>query len=116
MTRWYGWVQEAGPAVWGLMVTVVALTITTLAQSPSVPPPEVPALTEVSRLQLQNLAQRIELAQLRAQAAQRDFDTARDELGKLVVSLKVDGYTLDLQTLTYTKTPPPPKPVVPPPK
>ena len=52
----------------------------------------------------------IELAQLRAQAAQREFDGARDELQKLVVSLKVEGYTLDLQSLTYTKDTPPPPP------
>lgn len=64
---------------------------------------KVPALTEVQKLQVQNLAQSIEIAQLRAQQAQRDFDTARAELGKLIQSLQRDGYTLDLTKLEYTK-------------
>lgn len=68
-----------------------------------------PALTEVQRLQLQNLTQRLELAQLRAQAAQREFDDARVEITKLLTALKVDGYTLDLATLSYTKDPPAPE-------
>jgi len=83
----------------GLAIVLVAA----LAQSPPAPPPE---LSEVNRLKLQNLTQRLELAQLRAQAAQREFDGARDEIGKLVLTLKVEGYTLDLQTLAYTKDPP----------
>jgi hypothetical protein len=80
------------------------------------PPKDAPVLSEVNRLKVQNLAQRIELAQLHAQAAQREFDQARDELTKLVMGLKVEGYTLDLQSMTYVKDPPktdapPPPPV-----
>lgn len=73
-----------------------------LAQAP---PTKEPTLSEVDRLKLQNVSQRIELAQLRFQAAQREFETARTDLAKLVEALKVDGYTLDLATLTYHKEP-----------
>lgn len=66
-------------------------------------PPAPPALTEIQKLQLQNIAQRIEIAQLRYQAAQREFDGAREDLTKLMATLKVEGYTLDLATLTYQK-------------
>jgi hypothetical protein len=93
-----------------LRVAVLAATLL-LLQAPTAPPPkpDTPTLTEVQRLQIQTLAQKLEIAQLKAQAAQRDFDSARDELSKLVVALKVEGYTLDLQTLSYTKDPPPQK-------
>ncbi|HXG72908.1 MAG TPA: hypothetical protein VNJ04_20115 [Gemmatimonadaceae bacterium] len=66
-----------------------------------------PTLTEVQRLQVQTLAQSIEIAQLRAQQAQRDFAQAREQLTTLVQSLQVPGFDLDLQTMTYTKKPTP---------
>ena len=87
-------------------LTLLALVLAAALQSPPAAPPE---LKEIERLKLQTLAQRIELAQLRAQAAQREFDVAREELSKLVLSLKIDGYTLDLQSLMYVKDAPPPK-------
>lgn len=68
-----------------------------------------PSLTDVQKLQLQNLAQSIELAQLRAQVAQAEFDKARLAIGELVKTLQKDGYDLDLQTLTYV----PKKPIEP---
>jgi hypothetical protein len=86
-----------------LAAVLLVAAVTVGAQTP-------PTISEVQRLRLQNLSQRIELAQLRAQAAQREFDAAREELSTLVVSLKVEGYSLDLQTLTYTKDPPPAPP------
>lgn len=64
-----------------------------------------PALTDVQRLQIQNYAQSIELAQLRAQQAQRDFDQAREQLGKLIQSLQVEGFELDLQQMVYVQKP-----------
>jgi hypothetical protein len=64
-----------------------------------------PALTELHKLTLQNLGQRIELAQLRAQVAQVEFDKARTEIAALVQSLQVQGYDLDLQALTYIRKP-----------
>lgn len=62
-----------------------------------------PVLGETQKLQLQNLALRLEIAQLRAQAAQRDFDVARAEFATLLKSLEVPGYTFDPQTLAYVK-------------
>lgn len=84
---------------WIGFVTLMACA--SFAQTPT--PPTTPTLTEVQRLQLQTVSQRIELAQLRAQAAQVEYDKARNDLQALLKSLQKDGYTLDLQTLTYTK-------------
>lgn len=64
-----------------------------------------PALTEVQRLTIQNLSQQLEIAQLKAQAAQRDFDAARASIATLVKNLQVPGYTLDLNTLSYSPIP-----------
>jgi hypothetical protein len=73
----------------------------TVAQHDEAPP----TLTELQKLKLQNLTQRLEIAQLRAQAVQRDFDTARGELTQLLQSFEVKGYTFNVETLTYTKNP-----------
>lgn len=62
----------------------------------------VPALNTEQKQALQIQAQRIEIAQLKAQAAQAEFDKARTEIATLVQSLQRDGFDLDLQTLTYT--------------
>jgi hypothetical protein len=72
--------------------------------------PEAPKLSDTQRLQLQVVAQRIEIAQLKAQAAQVEFERARVDFGALVKSLQVDGYDLDLQRLEYVKKPPAEKP------
>lgn len=64
-----------------------------------------PELTETQRLHVQNLTQRLEIYQLRAQLAQRDFDHTRDEFTRLLQSLEIKGYTLNVETLIYTKTP-----------
>lgn len=73
-----------------------------------------PALTELQRLQVQTLTQAIEIAQLKALAAKRDFDEAKQSLQALVQQLQRPGYTLDLQTMTYLPDPsaetPPAKP------
>jgi len=67
---------------------------------------EPPALSEIEKLKIDNLAKRLEIAQLKAQNAQADFDKARTEITQLVASLQKDGYELDLQTLTYKKVEP----------
>lgn len=67
--------------------------------------PTPPVLTDMQRLQFRSLSQQLEIAQLKAQLAQHDFDAARDAIGKLVLSLRIDGYTLDLATLTYRPNP-----------
>ncbi len=61
-----------------------------------------PTLSEIEKLKIDNLAKRLEIAQLKAQNAQADFDKARTEITALVQSLQKDGYDLDLQTFTYT--------------
>lgn len=68
---------------------------------------EAPQLTEAQTLKIRLLVAQLENAQLRAQAAQRDFDSARDELTKLTQSLAVPGYDFDVSTLTYKPTPKP---------
>jgi hypothetical protein len=65
-----------------------------------------PALSGTEKLQIQVIAQRIEIAQLRAQAAQAEFDRAREEFTKLIASLQKDGYTLDIQKMEYVKKEP----------
>lgn len=72
-----------------------------------------PTLTQVQRLELVSALQQIEIAQLRAQMAQRDFDAAKDRLRGLVESAKHPGYVLDLQTLEYRPEPPESEPVRP---
>jgi hypothetical protein len=72
-----------------------------LTQAPS----KEPVLSEVNRLQLQNHLQRLEISQLKAQAALRDFEVAKTDLSRLMEKLKVDGYNLDVTTMTYTPVP-----------
>jgi len=62
---------------------------------------EAPELTETDRLRIIALSQAMEIAQLKAQAAQRDYVQAREELRTVAARLERPGYTLDLQTLTY---------------
>lgn len=85
-----------------LCVTLVVLTwAVVVAEQDGERATPLPVLTDVQRLKIQNLSLRLELAQLKAQAAQRDFDAARVEITALVASFQVEGYTLDLATLTY---------------
>jgi len=84
-----------------MFVLLAMLVLQTQAPSPS----KEPVLNEVGKLKLQNVSQRIELAQLKFQAAQREYEAARGDLLKLLDELKVDGYTLKLETLSYQKDP-----------
>ena len=63
--------------------------------------PGAPTVPELDQLRIRVQVQAIEIAQLKAQAAQRDFDQAREQLRVLVAGLERPGYTLDMQTLTY---------------
>ncbi len=85
-----------------LAVVLVFLLGLGLSMRAQAPPPD---LSEVQRLQLQVLSQQIELAQLRAQQAQADFDKARTALTTLLQTLAQPGYDLDLQRLVYVPTP-----------
>ena len=66
---------------------------------------QAPTLSDVDRLKLQNLALAMEVAKLRAEAAQRDYDQSRDQLRALLRTLEQPGYLLDLSTLTYQPAP-----------
>jgi hypothetical protein len=96
------------------MRTVTILVFTTIlatahiisagvAQEASSPP----TVSELQRLQLVTVTQRLEIAQLKAQAVQREFDDARKELVTLKADLesKAPGFVLDLQTLTFRPAP-----------
>lgn len=62
-----------------------------------------PALTEVQKLQIQNVVQRVQLAQAQMQLAQLEYEKAQTEAQKLLSGLNVEGYDLDLQKLEYVK-------------
>lgn len=87
-----------------LVFLAVALGAAQAGQSSAV----APALSDLQRLQLMTVAQRIEIAQLKAQAAQRDFDQARQEWSALVTALQVEGFTFDPSTGTYRAKAPDP--------
>jgi hypothetical protein len=62
---------------------------------------EAPTLTEVDRLRMTNALLVTELAKLRSEQARRDYEQAVEDARALVRTLQRDGFTLDLQTLTY---------------
>lgn len=89
-----------------VLVLVLCVGCFTVAFSQAPPESAVkPVLSQDHRQQLQINLQRIELAQLRAQAAQVEFDRASDDLRKLLQVLSKDGYDLDLQRLDYVEKP-----------
>lgn len=66
---------------------------------------EAPTLTEVQQLKLRASLQTVEIAQLRLQLAQQDFDRARLDTQELLRTLQQPGYRLDLNKLTYVPVP-----------
>lgn len=76
-----------------LALSLVMLGAGAVAQKAEEKPP---SLSDVQKLQVQNALQRLEIAQLRLQAAQQDANT-------VLKSLTIPGWKLDLSTLTYTK-------------
>ena len=78
-----------------------ALALVLLAAAAFAQGGEAPTLSDAQRWQLTALTQRLELAQLRAQIAQRDFDAAKSELIAVAKQLERDGYELDLSTIAY---------------
>ena len=75
------------------MIAGLALALAVFVGQAATPPTPAP-LSDVQKLTILTTVQRLEIAQLRAQAAQR-------ELEGLLKSLQLPGYTLDLNTLTY---------------
>ena len=92
------------PKISVLAILCASLWLMPVLGSQDGPPQEGPRVTELQRLQLQEQLHLMEIAQLKAQAAQRDFDLARAALTKLVQAMQVEGYTFDLQTQTYQRT------------
>lgn len=60
-----------------------------------------PVLTDVAKLQIQQVTLQMQIAQLQAQVAERDYAAARTRLERLLAQTAQDGYVLDLTTLTY---------------
>ena len=80
---------------------VLAVTLCLLVASPLVGQTQAPTLTEVDRLRMTNALLVTELAKLRSEQARRDYEQAVEDARALVRTLQRDGFTLDLQTLTY---------------
>lgn len=79
--------------------------------TPATPPPAataapaVPELTNEQKLTVTNYVQRIQLAQLRIQALQAEFETARKDATAFVQSLDRECFDLDLDKLVYVAKP-----------
>lgn len=80
---------------------VLAVTLCLLVASPLVGQTQAPTLTEVDRLRMTNALLVTELAKLRSEQARRDYEQTVEDARALVRTLQRDGFTLDLQTLTY---------------
>lgn len=80
---------------------VLAVTLCLLLASPLVGQTQAPTLTELERLKVTNALLVTELAKLRSEQARRDYEQAVEDARALVRTLQLDGFTLDLQTLTY---------------
>jgi hypothetical protein len=78
-------------------LAALCLAATLAAQEKPAPAPDArpPALTETQKLQLQNVMLRYELLQTQLRQVQ-------GEAQALIKSLEVPGWTLDVQTLSYS--------------
>lgn len=98
--------RMASRLVASVTVSVLLVGIAMAAQAPAVPSlsasaSRVPELSEANRLRIQNVALQMENAQLRARTAAQEYEMLRSTLAALVQALSVEGYVLDLATLTY---------------
>ena len=80
---------------------ILVLTLCLLVASPLVGQTQAPTLTELERLRMTNALLVTELAKLRSEQARREYEQAVEDARALVRTLQRDGFTLDLQTLTY---------------
>jgi len=80
---------------------ILAVTLCLLLASPLVGQTQAPTLTELERLKVTNALLVTELAKLRSEQARRDYEQAVEDARAIVRTLQRDGFTLDLQTLTY---------------
>lgn len=68
-----------------------------------------PVLTNTQKLQVQNMLQQIQIAQLHQQIAAEELQRAQLVAQNLLQTLLVKGYALNLQTLEYEQPQPEPK-------
>jgi hypothetical protein len=75
----------------------IGLLLVALQAPPVIPASfAVPEISEKDKTEIQLLAQKIEIAQLKAMLAQKDFEAARNELVSLAQRMRKDGFDLDL--------------------
>ena len=80
---------------------VLSVTLCLLLASPLVGQTQAPTLTELERLRMTNALLVTELAKLRSEQARREYEQAVEDARNILQTLQREGYTLDLQTLTY---------------
>ncbi len=87
-----------------LIVLCMALSVYAVAVAGPQDQPKrpMPMVTEVQKLQAQTYLQAMQIAQYKAQLASQEFDKAKASLTSLAQALQVEGYTLDMDTWTYT--------------
>lgn len=85
-------------AIWFLVLCVLGAVALAAAD-------DAPTLSTEQRLIAQNLILLWQVKQLQAQAAARDAEDAKAAVVRFATTLQKDGYTLDLQTLTYAAVP-----------
>jgi hypothetical protein len=79
----------------------LAVALCLLLASPLVGQTQAPTLTELDKLRMTNALLVTELAKLRAEQARREYEQAVDDARNILRTLQREGYTLDLQTMTY---------------
>ena len=83
------------------MRRVLTVLLVCVACAAFVKAADAPTLTELERLRMTNALLVTELAKLRSEQARREYEQAVEDARALVRTLQRDGFTLDLQTLTY---------------
>ncbi len=101
--------MKIGATVVALVMVLVAAVVVRGEVRRTTQPTEAPALTELQKSQLQNAVQRIQIAQLQVQVAQAELQKAATEGQAMFAAVRVDGYELDLQAMTYHKVAKPEK-------
>ena len=80
-----------------ILVVLVVLVSCSAHGAPAKPP----VLTEIQKLQIITAVQRVQLAQLRAKAAQDDLSKCEKEAQDLLKTFTHEGWALDLGRMEY---------------
>lgn len=91
--------------VFAMVVALFVSVAVRASQEPEASQASAPTLGEVEKLKVQNLAQRLELAQTQIRVAQLEYERTAQALTALLQSLQKPGYDLNLQTMEYTRKP-----------